>query len=92
MLMQTARPLGELENANEFVPRHLGVDAAAEQAMLKAVGAPSRRDLIERIVPRSIARAAAMQLPAPVTEAQALAELRGIAQKNKVLKSFIGQG
>ncbi|MDP9044536.1 MAG: aminomethyl-transferring glycine dehydrogenase, partial [Pseudomonadota bacterium] len=39
-----------------------------------------------------IARHAAMQLPPAVTEAQALAELRQIAGRNRVLKSFIGQG
>ena len=33
-----------------------------------------------------------MQLPPPATEAQALAELRTIAARNQVLKSFIGQG
>ena len=43
-------------------------------------------------MPASIARARAMRLPAAVGEAQALAELRGIAARNRVLKSFIGQG
>jgi glycine dehydrogenase len=33
-----------------------------------------------------------MRLPAPVTEADALAELKALASKNKVFKSFIGQG
>ena len=33
-----------------------------------------------------------MRLPAPLGEAEALAELRGIAAQNRVLKSFIGQG
>ncbi|NBQ86576.1 MAG: glycine dehydrogenase (aminomethyl-transferring) [Betaproteobacteria bacterium] len=92
MLMPSLPPLGELENSAEFVARHLGVSEADEQQMLQAIGLPSRRALIEAVVPRAIARSAAMKLPAPVTEAQALAELRGIAQKNRVLRSFIGQG
>ncbi len=92
MLMSATKPLAELENASEFVARHIGIDAEAEPPMLSAIGAASRRALVEAIVPRSIARAAAMRLPAPLTEAQALAELRGIAAKNEVLKSFIGQG
>jgi glycine dehydrogenase len=33
-----------------------------------------------------------MRLPEPVSEAAALAELRGIAGCNRVFKSFIGQG
>ncbi len=92
MLMQSARPLGELENPTEFIPRHIGIDEADEAHMLSVIGEASRRALIDSIVPRSIARSSAMKLPAPVTEAAALAELRAMAGKNKVLKSFIGQG
>jgi glycine dehydrogenase len=92
MLQAAQAPLSELENPAEFAARHLGPDAADEAHMLSVIGAASRRALIEAIVPASIARSQAMRLPAPVTEAQALAELRGIAQQNQVLKSFIGQG
>ena len=92
MLMQSALPLGALENATEFLPRHIGIDAADEAHMLSVIGEASRRALIESIVPRSIARSTAMDLPAPVTEAAALAELKAMAGKNQVLRSFIGQG
>ncbi len=92
MLMSTLTSLAELENAAEFVARHIGPTAADEQHMLSAIGAASRRALIEAIVPRSIARGAPMKLPAPLSEAQALAELKGIASRNQVLKSAIGQG
>ena len=76
MLMQAARPLGELENPSEFLPRHIGIGEADERHMLSVIGEASRRALIESIVPRSIARRQAMQLPAAVGEAQALAELK----------------
>ena len=92
MLMSTLKPLGELENPSEFIARHIGMSAADEQHMLSVIGEASRRALIESIVPRSIARAQAMDLPAPVTEAAALAELKSMAQQNQLLKSFIGQG
>ncbi|MDI1267766.1 MAG: aminomethyl-transferring glycine dehydrogenase [Polaromonas sp.] len=92
MLMPTAKPLRELENASEFIARHIGIDEADETHMLSVVGAASRRELIDGIVPRSIARSQAMAIPAPVTEAAALAELKAMAAKNKVFKSFIGQG
>src|SRR2546427_544756 len=92
MLMSSVRPLGELEHASEFVARHIGPDAVDEKLMLSAIGAVTRRALIDAIVPRSITRAAAMDLPPAASEAQALAELKTIAQKNKLLKSFIGQG
>jgi len=92
-MLQAARPpLAELENACEFLPRHLGPSAADEQHMLSTIGAASRRALIEAIVPAGIRRSAAMALPAPVGEAQALAQLKTIASKNRVLRSHIGQG
>jgi len=90
--MPAVKPLGELENASEFVARHIGITEADEAHMLSVIGEASRRALIDSIVPRSIARRQGMQLPAPVTEAAALAELKAIAQQNKLLKSFIGQG
>ena len=92
MSTSTARPLADLENASEFIARHIGVSAADETHMLSVIGEASRRDLIDSIVPRSIARAARMALPAAITEAEALAELKAIAGKNKIFKSYIGQG
>jgi glycine dehydrogenase len=92
MLMTAHKSLDELENASEFQSRHIGPEPAEEQHMLGVIGAASRRALIEAIVPRSIARSAPMALPAPLPEAQALAELRTIASLNKVQRSFIGQG
>ena len=96
MLMSALKPLGELENSTEFSARHIGPYADDEAHMLSVIGAGvaplTRRALIEAIVPRSIARTQPMALPAPLTEAQALAEMKALASKNRVLKSFIGQG
>ncbi len=85
-------PLAELENPSEFIARHIGISAADEAHMLGVVGVASRAALIDGIVPRSIARARPMDLPAPITEATALAELKALASKNQQFKSFIGQG
>lgn len=92
MLMSATPSLAELENGSEFLPRHIGPTPEDEGLMLKAIGAASRRALIESIVPAGIRRAQGMALPVAVTEAQALAELKSIADKNRVLRSFIGQG
>lgn len=92
MLMPTAHPLADMEHAHEFVARHIGITPADEQHMLSVIGEASRRALIESIVPRSIARAQPMRLPAAITEAAALAELKAMASRNQVFKSFIGQG
>ena len=56
MLMQSTKPLDELENSREFVARHIGVSDADEAHMLSVLGQASRRALIDSIVPRSIAR------------------------------------
>jgi glycine dehydrogenase len=92
MPMPATPAFAELENRAEFAARHIGPDAHDEQRMLAAIGAASRRALIEAVVPRAIVRGRPMVLPEPVTETQALAELKTLAARNKLLKSFIGQG
>jgi glycine dehydrogenase len=84
--------LEALEPTSEFAGRHIGPGAADRQRMLETVGAPSLEALVGALVPPSIRRSRTMKLPAAVGEAQALAELRTIASKNRVLTSFIGQG
>ena len=85
-------PLAELENPSEFIARHIGVDSADQAEMLRSVGAPSRRALIDEIVPRAIGRRSAMAIAGAITEVAALAELKAIAAQNQVFKSYIGQG
>jgi len=92
MPLPSTAPLGELENPSEFIARHIGIDAADEVHMLSVVGSTSRRELIDGIVPRSIARSSAMAIAPPVCEAAALKQLKAMAAKNQVFKSFIGQG
>ena len=86
------KTLAELENPSEFVTRHIGIGADDERKMLVVVGSKSRRELIDGIVPRSIARTHAMAIPQAISEAAALAEIKAMAAKNKVFKSFVGQG
>ncbi|MBN8749150.1 Glycine dehydrogenase (decarboxylating) [Xylophilus ampelinus] len=85
-------PLAALEHADAFANRHIGLSAEDEAAMLQAVEARSRTELIDGIVPPAIRRSQAMKLPTPATEAEALAELKAIAAKNRVARNFIGQG
>ena len=89
----TALPtLAELENATEFHARHLGPWDDEQAHMLSAVGVASRQALIDAVVPAAIKRGVPMDLPAPLGEAQALAELKRIASRNKVMRTCIGQG
>ncbi len=84
--------LASLENPSEFIARHIGISPEAEAQMLSTIGAASRSALMDGIVPANIRRHSAMALPPAVSEAQALAELKAIASKNQIFKSFIGQG
>ncbi|HEY0249459.1 MAG TPA: aminomethyl-transferring glycine dehydrogenase [Gryllotalpicola sp.] len=77
-----------------FVDRHIGADEAQRAAMLQAVGRPSLDALVRAAVPASIQRPASADsaLPSPVSEREALAELRTLAAKNTVNRSLLGQG
>jgi glycine dehydrogenase len=92
MLKSATLPLPALENAEEFLARHIGPSEADQAHMLSVIGAASKRALIEAVVPRSIARSQPMDLPPPASEVQALDELKAVASNNQVFKSFIGQG
>jgi glycine dehydrogenase len=92
MPMPPTATLDELEHQHEFISRHIGISVADERHMLSEVGAATRQALIEGIVPRAIARTTEMAIPTAITEAAALAEIRAIADKNEVFRSFIGQG
>ena len=76
-----------------FASRHIGTDANAQQLMLDALGYASLADMMDAAVPSAIRQTSALRsLPAPATEAEALAELRALAAHNRVRRSMIGQG
>ena len=60
--------------------------------MLKALGLASLDELVASTVPAHIRLPRGLDLPAPLGESAALAELREIAAENRVFRSFIGQG
>jgi glycine dehydrogenase len=75
-----------------FPVRHIGPSHADARAMLAVVGVPSVETLISQAVPKSIRFDRPLALPAPASEAEALAELAAKMGANKVMKSFIGAG
>ncbi|MBZ9954165.1 MULTISPECIES: aminomethyl-transferring glycine dehydrogenase [unclassified Mesorhizobium] len=75
-----------------FSARHIGPGIADVRAMLAVIGVPSVETLISQAVPRSIRLDQPLSLPAPASEAEALAELSATMARNTVLKSFIGAG
>ncbi|MEW1901145.1 aminomethyl-transferring glycine dehydrogenase [Streptomyces sp. NPDC086147] len=85
-------PLSELEQGIPFEQRHIGPDAEARAKMLAQVGYGSLDELTAAAVPDVIKNAEALGLPAARTEAEVLAELRALADRNQVLAPMIGLG
>ncbi|MET3651152.1 aminomethyl-transferring glycine dehydrogenase [Dyella japonica] len=92
-MSQNANPsLRDLEHHDAFIERHIGPNDAEIATMLGVVGYDSLEAMTDAIVPGKIKSPAPLALPAPITEVEALAKIRAIADKNQVFKSFIGQG
>ena len=75
----------------DFAARHIGPDEAAQQHMLASLGYSSLDELTRAALPDGT-ETPRLDLPAPLTEPQALAELRRMACRNHVLTSMIGLG
>jgi glycine dehydrogenase len=89
---QTPSSLRELEQHDAFIGRHIGPDDAEIAQMLRLLGHDSLESFTDAIVPTTIKSAAPLALPEAASEVDALAKIRAIAGKNRVFKSFIGQG
>ncbi|MFF8717337.1 aminomethyl-transferring glycine dehydrogenase [Streptomyces sp. NPDC015184] len=85
-------PLSQLEQGIPFEQRHVGPDAEAQSKMLAQVGYGSLDELTAAAVPDVIKSTEALRLPDARTEAEVLAELRSLADRNQVLAPMIGLG
>jgi glycine dehydrogenase len=93
LAMSTQNPsLRELEQHDAFIDRHIGPNDAEIARMLRALGFDSLEAMTGAIVPASITSSKPLALPDAISEVEALAKIRAVADKNKVFKSFIGQG
>src|SRR5436189_339397 len=79
------------QQSNEFVPRHIG-SIGQEKAMLKTIGVTTLEELIEKTIPSSIRSDSDLELPGAISEAELLSELKEISFRNKVFRTYIGQG
>ncbi|NJD09158.1 MAG: aminomethyl-transferring glycine dehydrogenase [Gemmatimonadetes bacterium] len=75
-----------------FQRRHIGPGPAEQERMLQRTGFDSLEALIAATIPDNIRFRGRMDLPEPIGEADALAELHGIAARNRVFRSYIGMG
>ena len=81
------------QQQNEFSGRHIGTFKTQDSdAMLKVIGSETVADLINKTVPASIQLKKPLKIPAAQSEFEYLTELKKIAAKNKVFKTYIGQG
>ncbi len=75
-----------------FETRHIAPNEQDTKAMLSTVGVDSLEDLIDQTVPKNIRLKKPMNLPVAKSEYEYLNKLRITASKNKVYKTYIGQG
>ncbi len=81
-----------IQQSNEFHGRHIGPSADDAKAMLRTIGVSSLEELISKTIPDSIRIKESLELPAAISEYEYLSELRLLSTKNKLFKTYIGQG
>ncbi len=75
-----------------FARRHIGPSDDDAAKMLATVGYATLDELAAATVPPAIRMKGALRLPAARSEHEALADLRAIASKNRVMRSCLGMG
>lgn len=79
------------EQNQEFLPRHIGT-LGSESSMLRILGLEQMDQVVDRTIPREIRLDRDLDLPEAVSEAELLRELKDLSLKNRVCRSYIGQG
>lgn len=78
--------------SDKFVNRHNGPREQELPQMLNTIGVKSLDELIDKTVPREIRLEKSLRLPEAMSEVQYLNHIRSLGKKNKMFRSFIGQG
>src|SRR5437660_894224 len=81
-----------ISNFDSFARRHIGPNDDEVREMLHDAGFENLEALVDATVPKNIRLDRQLHLPQAKSETEALAELRALATKNKVARSFIGAG
>ena len=84
--------MSNINYQEKFQDRHNGPSASQVEDMLTVLGVSSVDELIEQTVPAQIRKKEALKLPVALSEVAYLEKVAQIAEKNKVFKSYIGQG
>src|SRR6476469_31385 len=75
-----------------FADRHIGPSPEEIAQMLREVGFANLIALVDATVPKNIRWDRVLELPAAKSENDALAEVRALASKNRIVRDFIGAG
>ena len=81
-----------LSHPDQFVRRHIGPNITETAEILKFLAHTSLDALTDAAVPKQIRLGKPLDLPAALSEFDALRELKSIAAQNQVFRSFIGMG
>jgi glycine dehydrogenase len=81
-----------LDMVDTFAHRHMGPRLEESKSMLATIGFDSFDALVKSTVPSNILAEKPLSLEPAMSESEALAKIRTYADKNKVMKSYIGQG
>ncbi|MGV3509370.1 MAG: glycine dehydrogenase, partial [Sphingobacteriaceae bacterium] len=76
----------------KFASRHIAPNETEAAEMLHTIKVTSLDKLIEQTIPQKIRLKKPLNLPSPKSEIDYLTDLKNLASKNKVFKSYIGQG
>lgn len=76
----------------KFTDRHIGPDKQESNEMLEVVGVSSIEELISKTIPADIRLNHELNLPIAQDESSYLRELRDVAAKNKIYRTYIGLG
>lgn len=90
--MATLEKTKQSTQPSPFIRRHNGPTSQETQEMLSTLGLASLEDLSQQTVPENILLKNALSLPEGKAEHEVIAELKGLAEQNKVNKSYIGMG
>ena len=75
-----------------FALRHIGIKEEEQSQMLKTVGVENLDQLILETIPADIRLKKALDLAPAMSEHDYLSHIEILSQKNKVFKTYIGQG
>lgn len=79
-------------DTNKFYLRHIGVSDKDLPEMLQTINVHSLEQLIEETIPADIRLKKDFELPEPLSEYEYAQHINELAQKNKIFKTYIGQG